>query len=30
MPAQKLAGLRDSGVVTEAEFQAKKRQLIGN
>jgi hypothetical protein len=27
---RKLAELRDSGVVTEAEFQAKKRQLLGN
>jgi hypothetical protein len=27
---RKLADLRDSGVVTEAEFQAKKRQLLGS
>lgn len=26
---EKLAKLRDKGIVTEAEFQAKKRQLLG-
>lgn len=26
---EKLAGLRDKGIITDAEFQAKKRQLLG-
>jgi hypothetical protein len=26
---QKLAGLRDQGIITEAEFEAKKQQLLG-
>ncbi len=27
---EKLANLRDKGIVTEAEFQAKKRQILGS
>jgi hypothetical protein len=26
---ERLAGLRDQGIITEEEFQAKKRQLLG-
>ncbi|RXE57410.1 hypothetical protein ABH15_00905 [Methanoculleus taiwanensis] len=26
---EKLAGLRDKGIITEEEFQAKKKQLLG-
>jgi predicted Zn-dependent peptidase len=26
---EKLAGLRDRGVITEEEFEAKKKQLLG-
>ena len=26
---QKLAGLRDQGIITDEEFQAKKKQLLG-
>jgi hypothetical protein len=26
---EKLAGLRDKGILTEEEFQAKKKQILG-
>jgi hypothetical protein len=26
---ERLAGLRDKGIITEEDFQAKKKQLLG-